>query len=109
MDQRNGTLSMHLIPAELTEKIISKIRAEEDFKVYIVIPMFPEGDPSSAAIQEILYWQYLTMESMYSKISAAIDQIGNGKHPTDYLSFYCMGKRESLDEMPEGFADPQPG
>ena len=107
--KENGTLSMHLIPAELTEKIISKIGAEEDFKVYIVIPMFPEGDPSSAAIQEILYWQYLTMESMYSKISAAIDQIGNGKHPTDYLSFYCMGKRESLDEMPEGFADPQPG
>ena len=108
-NKESGTLSMHLIPAELTQKIISKIGAGEDFKIYVVIPMFPEGDPSSAAIQEILYWQYLTMESMYMKIAAAINEAGNGRHPTDYLSFYCLGKRESPDEMPEGLADPDPG
>ena len=42
---------------EIALKIVSKIRAKEKFRVYIVIPMWPEGVPSSAAVQEILYWQ----------------------------------------------------
>ena len=47
----------HLIPMELSLKIASKIRANERFAVYIVIPMWPEGAPSSASVQEILFWQ----------------------------------------------------
>lgn len=47
----------NLIPMELALKIVSKIRARERFTVYVVIPMWPEGVPSSAAVQEILYWQ----------------------------------------------------
>lgn len=27
------------------------------FAVYVVVPMFPEGVPESAAVQEILYFQ----------------------------------------------------
>jgi hypothetical protein len=44
---------------ELALKIASKIRANERFAVYIVIPMWPEGDPTSAAVQEILFWQVI--------------------------------------------------
>lgn len=47
----------NLIPMELALKIASKIGAKERFAVYIVIPMWPEGVPSSAAVQEILFWQ----------------------------------------------------
>ncbi|KAK3413742.1 hypothetical protein EUGRSUZ_I02303 [Eucalyptus grandis] len=47
----------NLIPMELALKITSKIRANERFAVYIVIPMWPEGDPKSATVQEILFWQ----------------------------------------------------
>ena len=32
-----------------------------------MIPMFPEGDPASAPIQEILYWQTRTIEMMYKR------------------------------------------
>lgn len=42
---------------ELALKIASKIRANERFAVYIVLPMWPEGDPKTGAMQEILYWQ----------------------------------------------------
>lgn len=42
---------------ELALKIASKIRAKERFAVYIVIPMWPEGDPKTGTVQEILYWQ----------------------------------------------------
>lgn len=45
---------------ELALKIASKIRAKERFAVYVVIPMWPEGVPSSAAVQEILFWQVKT-------------------------------------------------
>ena len=38
-------------------KIANKIRAREKFAAYIVIPMWPEGAPTSNPIQRILYWQ----------------------------------------------------
>ncbi len=46
-----------LIPMELALKIASKIKAGERFAVYVIIPMWPEGVPDSAAVQEILYFQ----------------------------------------------------
>lgn len=44
---------------ELALKIANKIRANERFAVYVVIPMWPEGDPKTNTVQEILYWQVL--------------------------------------------------
>lgn len=42
---------------EIALKIVSKIRARERFAVYIIIPMWPEGNPCTSALQEILLWQ----------------------------------------------------
>jgi phospholipase D1/2 len=36
--------------------------AGEDFAAYVVVPMWPEGIPTDVAIQEILAFQYSTME-----------------------------------------------
>lgn len=47
----------NLIPMEIALKIASKIRANERFAVYIIIPMWPEGVPTGAATQRILFWQ----------------------------------------------------
>ena len=49
----------NLIPIELALKIASKIRARERFSVYVVMPMWPEGVATSAAVQEIVFWQVL--------------------------------------------------
>jgi len=46
-----------LIPIEIALKIASKIRRNERFAAYIIIPMWPEGDPKSLAMQRILFWQ----------------------------------------------------
>ena len=54
--------------------------------------MFPEGDPASAPIQEILYWQTRTIEMMYKRVGDAIKASGNQTHPTDWLMFLCPGK-----------------
>ncbi|KAL6524877.1 hypothetical protein OROMI_030470 [Orobanche minor] len=85
----------NLIPMELALKIASKIRAKERFAVYVVIPMWPEGAPSSASVQEILYWQGQTMQMMYEIIAREIKSARlKNAHPTEYLNFYCLGNRE---------------
>lgn len=53
----------NLIPMELALKIASKIRANERFAVYVVLPMWPEGDPKSEVMQEILYWQVRSLKN----------------------------------------------
>ncbi|KAG9144442.1 hypothetical protein Leryth_014488 [Lithospermum erythrorhizon] len=82
----------NLIPMELALKIASKIRAKERFSVYIVVPMWPEGIPASAAVQEILYWQSQTMQMMYEIIANELKSMQlHDVHPTEYLNFYCLG------------------
>ncbi|KAK9220481.1 hypothetical protein WN943_009132 [Citrus x changshan-huyou] len=88
------------IPMELALKIASKIRAKERFAVYVVMPMWPEGAPSSASVQEILYWQGQTRQMMYEIIAQELNSMQmENSHPQDYLNFYCLGNRE---EVPQG-------
>ncbi|XP_043810040.1 phospholipase D delta isoform X2 [Manihot esculenta] len=84
----------NLIPMELALKIASKIRANERFAVYIVLPMWPEGDPKSDTMQEILYWQSQTMQMMYDIVARELKSMQMDSHPQDYLNFFCLGNRE---------------
>ena len=45
---------------EIALKIANKIRAREDFAAYIVIPMWPEGNPTNIIVQSILHYQVNT-------------------------------------------------
>ncbi|XP_025014093.2 phospholipase D alpha 1-like [Ricinus communis] len=87
--------ALHLIPKELSLKIVNKIEAGERFSVYIVIPMWPEGIPESGSVQAILKWQNKTMEMMYSGIAEALQAKELDSNPKDYLSFFCLGNRET--------------
>ncbi|KAM0884353.1 hypothetical protein ACQ4PT_031030 [Festuca glaucescens] len=85
----------NLIPMELALKIASKIRAGERFAVYVVIPMWPEGVPTAASVQEILYFQAQTMEMMYRVIAQELKAMNiENANLQDYLNFYCLGNRE---------------
>ncbi|KAM3362949.1 phospholipase D delta [Capsicum galapagoense] len=87
----------HLIPIELALKITSKIRARERFCVYVVVPMWPEGDPKSITMQEILFWQSQTIQMMYQIIATELKSMQLlDSHPQDYLNFYCLGNREEI-------------
>lgn len=86
--------ALHLIPKELSLKIVSKIEAGERFTVYVVIPMWPEGIPESSSVQAILKWQKMTMEMMYKDILQALQAKGLNVNPKDYLAFFCLGNRE---------------
>ncbi|CAO2033918.1 unnamed protein product [Urochloa humidicola] len=85
----------NLVPMEVALKVAGKIRAGEPFAAYVVIPMWPEGDPRSPPAQEILFWQSQTMEMMYRVVAAEIARSkGGAKHPQEFLNFYCLGNRE---------------
>ncbi|PSS17857.1 Phospholipase D alpha 1 like [Actinidia chinensis var. chinensis] len=86
--------ALHLIPKELSLKIVNKIEAGERFAVYIVVPMWPEGEPESDSVQAILDWQRRTMEMMYRDIIQALRAKGLEDNPRDYLTFFCLGNRE---------------
>ena len=55
----------NLIPIALTEKIISKIYAGEDFVVYVIVPMFPEGDPETMGMQVYLFLLFIFIIYFY--------------------------------------------
>ncbi|KAF8393218.1 hypothetical protein HHK36_021459 [Tetracentron sinense] len=86
--------ALHLIPKELSLKIVSKIEAGERFTVYVVVPMWPEGIPESSSVQAILDWQNRTMEMMYTDIADALQAKGLEANPRKYLNFFCLGNRE---------------
>ncbi|KAJ3692834.1 hypothetical protein LUZ60_011929 [Juncus effusus] len=89
----------NLVPVELALKIVSKIRAKQRFTVYVLIPMWPEGVPTTSSVQEILFWQNQTMQMMYGIIGKELKANGmEDQHPTDYLNFYCLGNREPYAE-----------
>ncbi|KAI9182079.1 hypothetical protein LWI28_021830 [Acer negundo] len=89
----------NLIPMEIALKIAEKIRANERFAAYIVIPMWPEGAPTGAATQRILFWPKQTMQMMYETIYKALVEVGleDAFSPQDYLNFFCLGNREVVD------------
>lgn len=58
----------NLIPMEIALKIADKIKAKERFSAYIIIPMWPEGAPTSASVQRILYWQVQYNSILYSDV-----------------------------------------
>uniref|UniRef100_A0A1D1XJH3 Phospholipase D n=1 Tax=Anthurium amnicola TaxID=1678845 RepID=A0A1D1XJH3_9ARAE len=90
----------NLVPMELALKIADKIRARERFAVYIVIPMWPEGVPTAASVQEILFWQGQTIKMMYGIIAEELKSMNiENQHPQDYLNFYCLGNREPGETM----------
>ncbi|GMH04517.1 hypothetical protein Nepgr_006357 [Nepenthes gracilis] len=87
--------ALHLIPKELSMKIVSKIEKGERFIVYIVVPMWPEGIPESGSVQAILDWQRRTLEMMYTDVVQALRAKGIEANPKDYLSIFCLGNRET--------------
>ncbi|XP_042424859.1 phospholipase D alpha 1-like [Zingiber officinale] len=86
--------ALHLIPKEISLKVVSMIEAGRPFAAYVVIPMWPEGVPESESVQAILDWQRRTMEMMYKDISQALRARGLRANPDDYLAFFCLGNRE---------------
>eukprot|EP00755_Sulcionema_specki_P006403 Sspe_Gene.35353::Locus_17136_Transcript_1_1_Confidence_1.000_Length_2533::g.35353::m.35353/K01115/PLD1_2; phospholipase D1/2 len=89
---------VNCIPITIVERVRRAIKEGHNWTAYIIIPMFPEGLPDAAPMQEILHFQYKTMEMMYHEIGQALIAAGSQRTPEDYLNFYCLGNREPTTE-----------
>ncbi|KAG4169783.1 hypothetical protein ERO13_A12G103150v2 [Gossypium hirsutum] len=97
----------NLIPMEIALKIANKIKLNERFVAYIIVPMWPEGVPTGSTTQRILFWQNKTMQMMYETIYGALVEAGleNAFAPQDFLNFFCLGNREVDEFQTSGIAN----
>ena len=54
----------------------------------------------------MLFWQKHTIYVMYARVAQAIHSAGKNFHPTEYLMFFCLGKREAIEDIPAQLAKP---
>ena len=50
-----------------------------------------------------------TMQMMYTIVADAIKDHEVDAKPTDYLMFFCLAKREGMNDIPEDIGPPAPG
>jgi phospholipase D1/2 len=82
------------VPGAITRKIVSKIGEGQEFHAYLVIPMFPEGDPVSGVAKRQRFFEFNTMRFMIEAVfKAAKDK---GKDWRDFLSFYFLANWSAL-------------
>lgn len=84
----------HLVPRAITDRILEKIDAKEPFHAYIVVPMFPEGDPGSPVNAAQRQFQWNTMLAMLREIKK------KASDPFDFLSFYFLANWHDLPAIP---------
>ena len=78
------------IPEKIVEKILEKIKESSPFHAYIVLPLFPEGDPVDVVPIVIRHFQRKTIEYMVSAVAAAATTAG--RTWTEFLSFYFLAQ-----------------
>lgn len=74
----------------VADRIVEKIKNDEEFHAYLVIPMFPEGNPVDSTIQTQRHFEWLTMEMMATIVTKALQEKGSSKEWNDYVSFYFL-------------------
>ena len=79
------------IPERLVGKILERKKAGKNFHVYVVMPMFPEGDPVSASLCELRACEYETIRWMITTLNAEI-----GTDWEKYLSFYFLANWKAV-------------
>ncbi|HSX81748.1 MAG TPA: phospholipase D-like domain-containing protein, partial [Candidatus Saccharimonadia bacterium] len=73
--------------------IVEKYTKNEDFHVYILLPLFPEGAPDSIPPLPVRYFQWQTIRGMKRELEQRLQGANNNKTWRDYLSFYFLGNR----------------
>ena len=73
------------VPKHIVDKILAQAKAGKPFHVYVVKPMFPEGDPVGWSTLEIRKNEWLTAQYMVQALATKL-----GDDWTDYLSFYFL-------------------
>ncbi len=98
----------------LVQRIIQKIQTNAQFHVYIVLPMYPEGNPQETGTYSVRYLQWCTIEYMIKAVAAACEGYNEQNDGaeldwTSYLSFFCLANWSNVFPGPEHVPQQQPG
>lgn len=74
------------VPTALVDKILEKAKSKSPFHVYIVMPLFPEGNPSDSSNRGQRFLESKTIAYMLGALNA---ELGRSAW-TKYLSFYFL-------------------
>jgi phosphatidylserine/phosphatidylglycerophosphate/cardiolipin synthase-like enzyme len=102
-----GTSSIaNTVPEAIVNRINQHISNKHlKFHAYIVIPMFPEGDPSASVAKAQRQYEWKTIQFMIQLVNAKCDQINNLPENLDtgstitwdqFLSFYFLANWDDL-------------
>jgi hypothetical protein len=58
----------------ILNRLITAIKNGETFRVIIVVPVLPDGDPSDASIQQVIKWQYRTISNSRGSILTTLKE-----------------------------------
>lgn len=82
------------IPETILNKIVNKVEHNEKFHAYIVVPMFPEGNPITTVVPSQRMFMTNTMSFMAQGVARACaaqnDKDGGKRDWRDFLSFYFL-------------------
>ncbi len=73
----------------------AKGKADQPFHIYLVIPMFPEGDPNSAANKAQRQFQWKSIRAMAKRMATE-----SGKPASSLLSVFFLAKWRDLGGLP---------
>jgi phospholipase D1/2 len=79
------------VPERLVARILERARAKKPFHVYVVTPMFPEGNPVGTSVLEVRRNEWLTWQYMVRTLHAEL-----GARWSDYLTPGFLANWSSL-------------
>jgi len=81
------------VASRLVARIKKAWEKGDNFKVYVVVPLHPEGSPAVDTTQAVMYWQYRTInrDGALSKcMFTQLKQMCPNIRIDDYISFYSL-------------------
>jgi phospholipase D1/2 len=106
-----GGFDSNDIPQKIVEKVCQMIRYDKEFRVFIIHPLYPEGNQNDfiesflQSKEALLKCQSETKNVMMRKIKECLDveSLKNeklkGRTPEDYIQFYNLLKKEKVPKI----------
>lgn len=86
----------NLVAQAITERIGRAILSKEVFRVYILVPIHPDGDPFDSSIQQVIKWQRRTIEGVYETLRVNFPQ----SNIDDYIVFLSLCNYGFIQHVP---------
>jgi phospholipase D1/2 len=87
----------NVVAQMILNRLITAITNQETFRVIIIVPVLPDGDPSDASIQQVIKWQYRTIINSKGSILNTLRETFPKANLEDYISFYCLRSHGMLN------------